>query len=209
MGLLLHNTSETPPGYWRYLVPETGRRFPDPKLDPGKHYYAPSDLMNDLNHHYKANGLEVPADLFRRVQDQLCLLLPPDRCYYENASDRPVVARFHVTFDKVVAGTKSLIGWQMKGRPKASVDTINERSAVCVRCPYNVLPAGCATCNSPLVALVNAFVGSSKGKHDASIHSCAVCGCALKALVQMPTEIIQEHLSQEQKAALPDYCWQK
>jgi hypothetical protein len=190
------------------MVPETGRRFPDPEKDRGKHYLSLPDLINDLTRHYQANGIPVPGNLSALVQDQLCRLLPPDKCHYDSPGDKPVPT-FHITGEQVITGTKSLVSWQLNGRPKVTLETSNERSAVCVRCPLNVHPAGCATCNSPLHAIVNSFVGSRQGAYDSSLYACAICGCSLKALVQMPQEVVREKLSPEQEAALPDYCWQK
>lgn len=208
MSLLLNNIRECPPGYFRYIVPETGRRFPDPEKDRGKHYLSLPDLLNDLTRHYIANSIPVPGDLSALVQDQLCRLLPPDRCKYDSPTDKPI-PRFHITGDMVINGTRNLVSWQLKGRPKVSVEKSNERAAICVRCPLNVSPAGCHTCNSPLHAIVNSFVGNRQGAYDSALYACAICGCSLKALIQMPQETIAEHLSQEQSDALPEYCWQK
>jgi hypothetical protein len=210
MSLLLNNLQECPPGYFRYLVPETGRRFPDPALDRSKHYLSLPDLLNDLTRHYQANGIPVPGNLAILVQDQLCRFLPPEKCRYDSPGDKPVAIRHGFTFSDVVQGTKNLISWQLKGRPKASLELMNERGAICVRCPYNANPPGCATCNSPMTALVNSFVGPSKSMYDSSLYSCmATCGCSLKALIQMPPETIAEHLTDEQREQVPEYCWQK
>jgi hypothetical protein len=208
MSLVLNNLRECPPGYFRYLVPETGRRFPDPELDRGKHYLSLTDLLNDLTSHYIANGFLVPSNLSILVQDQLCRLLPPEICRYDNPGHQPVT-RFHITPEQMISGTKSLVSWQLNGREKVPIETSNDRSAICIRCPLNVQPSGCATCNNPLHAIVNSFVGSRQGAYDNKIYACAICGCSLKALVQMPQETINEHLSQEQKESLPEYCWQK
>lgn len=209
MSLIVNNIRETPPGYWRYLVPETGRRFPDPKLDPGKQYLSPDQLLSDLVKHYQANGIPVPGNLFLLVQDQLCRLLPPDRCSYTSPTDKPVEIRHGFTFAQVIEGTKTLIGWQLNGRQKASVETMNSRAAICARCPYNANPPGCATCNSPLTALVNSFVGQVKSQYDSVLQSClAGCGCSLKALIQMPQDLITEK-AKEYQDRLPEYCWQK
>jgi len=207
MGLVLHNLEECPPGYFRYKVPETGKQFPDPT--GSNKYVSMGSLLTDLKNHYRANALPVPDNLSQLVQDQLCRFLPPERCHYESPHDRPVPILGRLTFDQLLQGTKSVIGWALNGRSKVSETESDNRAATCVRCPMNVTPPGCPTCNSPLRTLLNSFVGNRPTRYDKAINACAVCGCSLKVLVQMPIETVKEHLSQQQIDALPDYCWQK
>jgi hypothetical protein len=209
MGLLMHNVNESPPGGFRYRVPETGMMFKD--------FTSLYDLQNALVKHYSSNGLSVPANLPALIQDQLCLLIPPERCYSDDPSVRSW-AYYRLTFEEILSGTTNLVGWQLKGRPKVSEEESNRRALICAsgdptvsggRCRCNIDPTGCPSCNSSLHTIVNAFVGNRPTQHDAKLGGCFVCGCSLKSLIQMPAEIVVEHLSDEQKQALPEHCWQK
>jgi len=80
------------------------------------------------------------------------------------------------------------------------------RAAICVDCPKNVTITGCFGCANVLPAVLK-LVKDVSTSHDEQLKGCAVCGCALKALVHMP--LIIKDYNKETIKALPEHCWQR
>lgn len=194
MNYHIPNLDMTPPGGWRYFVPETKTWF--------RNYLALSDLVSALGQHYRANQLVPPSGLEQRIINAMCPELPPNWCQYEGSA-KPPVSR-PLTFNDVVTGTRILLSWQMEGRPKVSPEEADRRAEICARCDRNVQPSGCPTCNSPLRKIVEAFVGAEKTKYDNELRVCRECGCSLKAKIWFPLDLLQTD-----KTNLPDWCWLK
>src|SRR2546421_728471 len=68
MSKALPNLTNTPPGGWRYAVPETQKT-----LGPFSGWIQ---LQEQLHGHYHAAGYPVPANLFDLVQVQICNAQP-------------------------------------------------------------------------------------------------------------------------------------
>ena len=189
----------TPPGSWRFLVKETGKWF--------RNYVALADLISALRKHYTANELPIPADLQQQIIDQMCPDLPAGWCEFAGHPTAESLLSRYLTFKDVLAGTKTLLSWQLQGRPRVSKQEAEGRAAVCVRCQYNVQPGGCPSCNSPLHQVVNAFVGGSKTNQDDNLRACKICGCSLKAKVWFPVDLIRENMPEGQQDLFPQWCW--
>lgn len=190
--------TNTPPGGWRYKVPETGQDFSEPSLD---------SLIQKLLHHYKANGYTPPADLPILIEDFVCNRIP-DYC----TGNEPIKPRFIAgmahTFHMVVQGTRTLISWAGQGFQKVSIERSEVRAEICVSCPNNQEPEGCTACNiNGLRDLTDKIAGKQTTKYDGALKACKVCSCQLKAKTRLPIEALWPHMSGEQKAALPERCW--
>lgn len=197
-------TSEntTPPGQWRYLVPETGTWL--------RGYWALTDLMSDLTKHYVVNKLQWPGDgpMKQRVLSQLCPQLPKGYC---KDSEAPIGfwKRVRTTFSELVQGTSTLGEWLRSGR-KVDPAEANERASICIKCPQNQEPEGCVGCNMPSVQnLVNSLRGGSRTPYDSQLRACNVCGCSLQVKVWVPSDIILKHTPASQLKEFPDGCWLK
>src|SRR5438105_1111133 len=84
----LPNTTTTPPGGWKFTVPETGKT-----IGPFTGFVQLRGVLKD---YYATVGYPMPSDIFERVETQLCMA-NPDYC----AEAYP-----GMSFGKAVAGTK-------------------------------------------------------------------------------------------------------
>lgn len=196
------NLNETPPGMYRYFVPETKTWF--------RNFLAIQDLASAVRQHYKANQLPCPDNLAELIADQLCPDLPPERCTRVDGGPVTIGPLGRgMSFTDVVQGTKTLISWWWNGSNKVEIAEANRRAEICSRCQYNQQPTGCAKCNNPLMWLIKQFVGPGTTSFDSHLKACRVCKCSLRVKVWFPMEILLPHMPDDQKAALPDFCWLK
>lgn len=208
----LNNTTETPPGGYRYWVPETQRWIPDRQERSGN-FLSLQDLLAALKKHYAANNLNAPANLADLIQHQMCANLPVGWCMHFPAEREPFEPKGprrqtrHLTLAGVLQGTQTLISWQVAGRPKVETGEAVRRAEVCLRCPENLSVQGCSGCNNPLTALVKSFVGMQNLPQISGLGSCSVCGCALSAKIWLPLDILKSHMDEKQLSEFPEWCW--
>ena len=115
---------------------------------------------------------------------------------------------------------KRLIGWRdikaflgqawdwIKLGTCVSQEEASRRTKICAGCPLNqkaYLP-GCSGCND-MAARVFHVIGSKTTEHDASVDSCANCGCKISVLAWLDTDIIAKHETHLDPP--PDWCWKK
>lgn len=213
----LLNPNMTVPGLYRYRI----EGIKDPEVAMVKGYYAYNDLEAETIRRLKANHLPVPTDLRQRIIDQLCATLPEGWC-----SDGSMLSRLGANisheFFRVVQGTTTLFDWYVSdGRKKVPIQEANRRAAICTGssgattpCAFNSPPAGCTNCNKgALSAITQKIVSGQPTVHDASLTSCAICGCDLKAKVHLPLATLQRNLTASQLSQFPPAhsgfpgCW--
>ena len=98
--------------------------------------------------------------------------------------------------------------WKALDGKLVSQHTADKRAAICVSCPkgLNVPIVGCFGCQNVLPKVLEMTKGAST-KYDAQLNGCAVCGCAIKALVHLPLSI-KSHTN-ETISYYPEGCWQR
>lgn len=209
MALTFNNPNVTPPGLYRYRIPElTG---PAAMVTD---FYAYNDLENEVVARYKRNGKPVPSDLRQQITDQLCQQLPPGWCRDGTGLFGWAKQLLH-EFQRILQGTITLADfWIREGKKRVSTEEIIRRSAICQGCAFNQPPTGCATCSmGALNRIVEAAVGGDRLPSDAGLEACAVCGCSLKVKSRLPLDVLQRHLTNEQKLQFPPAhgtfpgCW--
>lgn len=202
MSLHLPNLTNTPPGGWRYTVPETNWKS-------GSYTNWPQ-LLDNLKAHYAAAGYDMPSDIFDKVEAQICA---ENREY---CGDGPSllsrlvggVKELRHTFHNALTCLSTLVSNRAGSGERPSQQLADARAAVCVACPQNVAIAPCSTCNmATLNRLVERLVGAAKTASDDQLKFCSVCHCNLKAKVWTKHEAIWNHMSDGKKAALPETCW--
>lgn len=197
MNLRLVITQTSPPGGWYYKDPETGREFRP---------VAWNDMLPMIIQHRKANNLPISTMLRDNVEAQVCKHVPPEWCGNITIQDRVAP----LTFAQVLQGTAVLMDWMSHGANIVSQSEANDRSRTCAHCHYNSGIEGCSTCSMGKVReLVGRIVGQRTTQGDAMIQACKICGCALKAKVWIPLDVLQRHMSAEQNNAFPEWCWCK
>lgn len=207
MPVQINNWSVTPPGLWRYRVPETGHWVRD--------FYAYNDLEDALRQYYKANALSMPSDVRNRVQEQMCEQLPPGWCKVEGAGVIGYVRGLLHEFQRVLQGTTTLADWWINGgKQRVSNEEVVRRSAICQKCIFNQPPVGCSACNiAALNRAVESTLGGDRLPTDAQLESCSICGCNLRVKTRIPLDILQRHINDQQRQQFPPQhngfsgCW--
>ncbi len=209
MALTFNNPNVTPPGLYRYRIPElTG-----PAAMVIDHY-AYNDLEAEVVARYKRNGLAVPGDLRQQITDQLCKQLPVGYCRDGTGLFGWARQLLH-EFQRILQGTITLADWWLAaGKKRVSTEEVIRRSAICQGCAFNQAPTGCASCSmGALNRIVEAAVGNDRLPSDAGLEACAVCGCVLRIKTRLPLDVLQRHLTDEQKMQFPPAhgtwkgCW--
>jgi len=189
----------------RTLVPPGDFRFTD---ETGHTTRAKSyrDWVSTAKDHRRANNLDVPPDLEAKMNEQLCGVIPPEWCDRDPGDTAWVDTRF--SWADLAEGMKVFGHWAALGLPLAQEKEANRRAAICVSCPLNVQVSGCSTCHK-IASLLTGAVAQKKGAYDDSLRACAICHCALRAMVWFPMETIESNESAERQALRPNFCWAK
>lgn len=203
------NFRETPPGGYKYLVPELSRWVPDPAVHGSSSFFTFEDLEAAVRAIYKANSIPPPADLTAQMMDQICHSIPGHFCEDEYGRRRRG-SSWQFNVQAVVQGTLTLGRWLGQGLPTVDQAEIIRRSSICASCPFNQQPEGCTSCNA--ASLLNAlgpFVTGSPLPSDGALKSCRICSCALRLKVRLPLDTLLKHIPAEQLSELPSNCWLK
>lgn len=189
----------------RTLVPPTQFRYTH---ETGYTTVAPTyaDWIFSAKDHCRANDLPVPLDLEAQMNEQLCGILPPQWCDRDAGDTKWVDTNFN--WSDFTEGMKVFSRWAAEGAPLVEEKVANERAAVCVSCPLNVNITGCAACHKMASAITGA-VAKKRGLYDDYLRACAICHCALKAMVWFPLDILMENETAERQTLRPNFCWVK
>lgn len=194
----LPNMTNTPPGGWRYRVPETGQEFNGPSLDA---------LIQQLLAHYRANGYVEPPDLPLKVESYVCNRVP-EYCTGNEPIKTSFTAGLAHTFHVVFQGTRTLASWAGQRFEKVPIAQAEKRAAACATCAYNQEPEGCTACNiGALRDLTSKIAGNQSTPYDAQLKACKICSCQLVAKTRLPHRVLWPNMSEEQKQQLPAHCW--
>lgn len=200
----LPNLTNTPPGGWRYTVPETGIvRGP---------FSGWHQLYDDLKSHYQATGYKIPENIFDLVEQSICKDFP-EYCGAPTSFIQRVgnaLKSMGHTFNAAHRCLITLVSHRAGSGERPSQQQINARAEVCASCPMNQDLEFCSTCNiATLNRLVQKIAGSMTTPFDAQLKSCAVCHCNLKAKIATKHEAIWNFMPEDQKKLLPETCWIK
>lgn len=180
-----------PPDGYRYVFPEDGFLC---------HAWTYVDWVEVAKRHLQANGKEIPPDLEQKMQDQLCLTLPPGFCLYDD-DNRPR-PNMSLEWGDVASGLKTFARWIAEGCQYVSQAEAERRAAICSRCYLNVNVQGCSGCQKA----VSEVIGKKQTKLDNTLRNCAVCKCFLKAKVHFPISTLDTDREKVQQM-YPEFCW--
>lgn len=183
--------------------------------DAQKFYHADSNLtvraptVKLIIKHMTAamNGMNypVPHDLEQQVLESVCKFAP-HVCQYTDGEAPKVIVKKGFTVTDVKAFLKSVEGTIQSGGV-VDQETAEERTNICMKCPYNQKLPGCEGC-SGIANLVFSVIGARKTANMGHLKQCGVCGCSLKAKVWVPQETIKATAQIQNNANdFPDWCW--
>lgn len=183
---------------FRYLHPETG------------HTSFARDWWtwgSKIREHREGNNLPIPDNMMAIAEDQLCGSIPPERCIYE-VGDKPPVNVQGLSLAKVKSWVIAIANRALAGAPMVDKSEAERRAAICVSCPYNIVPeSGCGSCQQKLVEMLTPGIRARSTSQDERLKSCAVCGCWNRVAVWFPLDILQKSATPEQLNSYPDFCW--
>jgi len=179
------------PNQWRYVQPESGAVF------HGLSYWG---IVDQVQQHRRAMQYDLAEGWEERFQDDLCRQNSEVPC-----SDRPVdLTQRRLTVADLRRFMGTLANFKGKFVPKAEAE---RRAAVCSTCPMNREVVGCWGCGG-ILATVTKFLAGRSTSRDASLDSCSVCGCVLRAKIHLPMEVIKS-AEIRSKLEYPEWCWQR
>lgn len=204
MSYRLLSTMTVPPGGWEYVEPRTGEKFKGGSL---------VELTAKVQKHRESNNLwpisetEVQVE----IENQICQRVGHEWCQFMKAGQWG----FSINFDKIRAGTRSLLGWAKAAvtgeDPYVNEAEANRRAEICSKCWANKAITGCYGCG--LADRIREMLVQAKGsrwtQHDAKLHACVVCGCANAAQVWIKEEILAPAVTEEQRECYREIpnCW--
>lgn len=197
--LRMKQYSECPPDQWRYKFKQDG--FTVKCFDyPG--------WKSRIEEHARLNG--YPKVDMAEAEDQLCKLLPPGWCEYDNGDSPDWFVNSRVTMDDVIRGTKVLASFIGQGMPLVDKAVAAERGAICAGCPFAASAAGCGPCTG-ISNLIAEIAGGDPLPSDSLLanKSCLICGCAARAQIWLPIELLAKGVTDDMMPKWPDWCWKK
>ena len=165
-----------------------------------------ADWVSSTKDHFRANDLPVPLDLEAQMNEQLCGILPPTWCDRDPGDVKWVDT--HFGWNDFVDGMKAFGRWAVGGVTFVEQEEADRRAAICVSCPLNVNITGCAACHKMATAITG-DVAKKHSAYDDYLRACAICHCALKAMVWFPIDTLQSNETPERQTLRPDFCWVK
>lgn len=192
-----------PDGFW-YKEPATGVKLDGQSL---------SGTAEKVVLHRQANGLprQSKEEALEDIQEQICWRVPSEFCH---SCDHPV---WSLSFKGII---KALNAFIETLKTVASGDTpfvaqseADARAAACAKCFHNREAGTCSGCafGEMLRKLFGLTIGDRTTNSDGKMHGCEVCGCHCRTIVWYKKELVNEGLSDGQKAAYSaaPLCWRK
>lgn len=157
----------------------------------------------------KANGLPMGLDFATEVEGWLCEDHPSE-CDERN----PAIPRKprELGMADVLNGTKVMLAHFLGGSKVVSPEEAERRADICAGCRYNVpFRTPCGGICTELLAIVERVIKGRGTSKDASLQSCFICGCVLRAAVwtEIPIQCkgVDENMK-KQFASVPN-CWKQ
>ena len=184
--------------YFRYRHTETGVWSHSSIYSDGQ-----TGCVEQYLDHRRANNLPIPDDYEAVIQNQMCESWPPEWC--DRPSDQSwVPTRFSI--DDFTSGMKAFAGLLTAGE-FTTQDEADRRARICANCPYNGPLPGCSGCRK-LASFITGTVASKSTKFDSQLKACAVCKCAIQAMVHFPMKVLDDVSTPEKQALYPkEFCW--
>ena len=183
-------------------VPPDGYRYVDPQDGFVSHAWDYRTWVETARRHMEVNNREVPLSLEADMQEQLCRILPPGWCNYDDpARPRPGIA---LEWTDLAKGLVTFGKWIADGCQFVSQAEADRRALVCSRCYLNMNVSGCAGCQKA----VTAVVAGRTTKYDESLRACGACKCMLRAKVHFPLKTLDTQ-TESLQSMYPEHCWLK
>jgi hypothetical protein len=199
--LRLKPSNITPPDGFRFRVPGDGTLITA---------NVRSDWLDKIAKHYRDNGYTLSDDWQAQAETQLCALLPPGWCRYDDGTEPRTFIDRRFNLGDAINGTNVLIEFVKQGAPLVNQDTAEARAKTCAACYALLDIPGCNTCAS-FANYVAEVAGARATKADPLLETkvCGVCHCSARANIWIPVEVSKAGVTDEMMEQFPDWCWKK
>jgi len=191
--------SLTPPGKWWYFQKETRLRIEGEDL---------IDLKNKVAAHrkYKQLGRLNDEEVWRDIEQQTCERLGSQHCSPEEGEQWQPMEDItqNISMEEIKAFTRAFVEWITSGAELAAKQEAESRAEICRGCQFNVPAKGCWGCEM-LYKVAEAAIPADRQIEGVNV--CAICGCGLKAKVNVPFSVVEES-NRNRNLKYPSYCWQ-
>lgn len=190
----------TPPDGFRYTFPD-GTTIQQ---------IAYNDWLLKIKEHYERNGYRRPDNWVQIAEDQLCKLLPPGHCTYEDGNNVMQHIDTRLTAGQIYRGAVALTHLVVNGEDDlVPIEEAERRGRICSACCANVVVAGCIPCMGILNLVLTVIGPKRTTASDPYLKSCACCKCPNTAHIHVKAEVLAKGVDEEQLKLydlIPD-CW--
>lgn len=169
-----------------------------------------SDWLNKIRDHYEWNGIPRPDNYVALAEDQLCHLLPPGWCKYDDGTDAWGVVDTRLGMGDLFRGMEVLTRIVLHPDPLVDQAEAERRAKICSGCPVNAHIEGCLPCMK-IPDVVASIKGARTTEADQFLKNCLVCKCVNSAAVWIKEEVLAKGITptQHQQYQAFDHCWRK
>jgi hypothetical protein len=184
---------ESPPGGWKYVVPETGIELKAP--------YAKS-LKSRIAAHLNANGLPMPdSDV---LDDAICRQSGHGEPWCGGAAPKVSSSLGQMITKSSVSRALRSVLQILRDRKFVSREEADHRMEVCKGCPFvSSLGLGCRSGCTEEIREMEKILGK---KEDNVEPTCEKCGCFLRAKVWIPNSTLDK-AEKSEGITYWDRCW--
>lgn len=193
---------ESPPGGWKYTVPQTGVTIRDGWF---------RGLWKKTRDHLIANGIEVGEDYKAIVEHGACCETKPPGSWCSKPKPKPVADGLPVPLLMYVERFLRSIWGALKNREFVPREEAERRLAVCLQCPLrSTLPGGCQSCFTVLksaMKLMDKNPLKIEPDEDGTVRdACSACWCLIPAKVLIGNKVLDRAEGEKRPNYAPG-CW--
>lgn len=192
----------SPPGGWKYTVPETG-------ITITAQFY--SILVPRVTQHLLANGIPVDDERMMLIEDAACRETQPPGTWCAKRDPKPV-AGMPIPLLATVESFLKCIWTALVARKFVPREEAERRLAICMKCPLrSTTPSGCSGCYT-LLKKANSLMEkkgalSVEPDEDGTVRdACSACWC----LITLKPWMTSATLDKCEGGSKPPYaegCW--
>lgn len=188
----------SPPGGWRYTVPETG-------ITIKAQFF--NGLKQRVIKHLQANGVTISDERLLVFEDGACRETQPPGSWCAKRAPKPVEGKLpHLTLAHLDRFLKS-IWYAITQRDFVGREEAERRAEICRTCPLITGGlGGCSGCYT-LLKKAQSLVEKNPITMDAGAEVCGACGCYVPILVHLKNSTLDKAVGEKMPKYAEGHCW--
>lgn len=196
--LAVQRDIDSPPGGWRYTVPETG-------ITITAQFYA--TLRPRVIAHLKANHITVDDERLLLLEDGACRETRPPGSWCAKRPAKPVEGKLpNLTLGHIDRFLKSI--WAaLVSRDFVSREEAERRAAICAACP--LITGGIGGCSGCYTMLKKAqgVLQKNPVQMEEGKDVCGACGCYAPILIWLKNATLNRAAGEKMPRYQEGHCW--